>query len=86
MRFTRFPPFGFAWTRAGKMTVNPEQQKTLRRIVALRKRGLSFRRIGEKLDREGRGPALSPRWSIGMVASLLRRAPELTAEPARSLT
>jgi DNA invertase Pin-like site-specific DNA recombinase len=79
-KFSRFPPFGWRWTRDGKMREDPAQQHTLRRMKALRRRGLSHRAIGAKLDGEGRGPARAARWGLGMVRSLcIRHAPLTTA-------
>src|SRR5262245_13659437 len=45
LRFTLLAPFGFAWTRDGKMRRVPAQMATWARMKRLRSRGMSFRRI-----------------------------------------
>ena len=54
----------------------PEQLKTLKRMSALRSRGLSYARIGARLMKEGRPPARAKSWSVPVVRTLVLREAE----------
>ncbi|MFO0931129.1 MAG: recombinase family protein [Planctomycetota bacterium] len=74
LRFTLHPPYGWRFV-GGRMVADPAQQKTLVRMRTLRSRGETYRAIGARLLAEGRRPARAKAWSIGMVRSLVHRAP-----------
>lgn len=73
LRFSRHAPYGFAYER-GRMVAVPTEAATLRRMKALRQRGLTYRAIGEKLMKEGRRPRDAKRWSIPVVRTQILRA------------
>ena len=58
-RFSRFPPY---------------PQHFAERAAELRDRGMSYRKIGKRLDKEGYKTHLGGEWQAAMVRRLARRA------------
>ena len=69
-------PYGYDLTPAGLLIKNPTEQKVIRLIRRLNKRGYSLRGICSELDKEGhktkRG---NTRWHPQTVSSILKRGP-----------
>ena len=55
-RISGHAPYGWDFGRAGRLVRNTNEQKVIDRIRRLRSRGLSYRRIAVRLDREGIRP------------------------------
>lgn len=67
------PPFGYKVGSDGRSLVEHRgEQKTLRQILALRERGLSYQRIAEELTETGRA-ARGSRWHPTTVARIIKR-------------
>lgn len=49
-------PFGFDVTQTGKLIPNQSEQDALKLILRLQKRGVSLRKIGEELTKQGYSP------------------------------
>ncbi len=78
-RTSRFPPFGFEH-RNGRRVRVPTEQRLLRRILALRAKGLGSKRIARALNRAGRiNPRTGRPWNYGTVAAILRTAARRSA-------
>ena len=66
-------PFG--WDAIdGKLRRNGVEQKILRRVRALREKGLGYARVAEALNAEGHAPKRAAAWSAMSVRSVLRTA------------
>ncbi len=79
---SRFTPFGWRNREGGsenvkgdrsKLRRHTEEQRALRRIVALREDGLGARRIAKELAQDGPNPRSGRPWTPEGVASILRR-------------
>lgn len=72
-RISRHAPYGYQFDENNMVVAEPNEQKTLKRMKALRKKGLSLRAIAAKLDEEGRPPRMGKAWSAKVVMNVLRR-------------
>jgi len=59
--------------RAARLVPLSDEQRTIERMVRLRRRGRSLRQIAERLNREGVPAKQGRRWQHTAVASILRR-------------
>jgi hypothetical protein len=73
-RYSRFAPFGWRYEEDGRMVPVPAEQETLKRVMVLRKRGLTFRAIGDRLTKEGRHPSRALLWAAPVVRALVLRS------------
>lgn len=64
------PPYGFRASR-GSLVEIPEEQAVIARVRELRKKGSSFRAIGERLEADGFSPRTGSRWHPTTVARLV---------------
>ena len=68
-------PFGFTVGDDGKTLLpSPTEQKTIRKMVALRRRGLSLRAVAAELNRRGFKTRRGTHWRNQYVGSILRSA------------
>jgi DNA invertase Pin-like site-specific DNA recombinase len=73
------PPFGFK-AEGGGLVEEPEEQKALKRIRQLARRGASLRTIAQTLESEGYHPKRSSRWHPETLRLILGR---LDLNPSR---
>ena len=81
-RVSRHLPYG--WNLAGNgVDLEPvaDEQRTLERMVDLRRRGLSFRQIAGALDADGVRPKRGRRWYASSVRAILDRQGALNPRP-----
>ena len=73
-RISRQPPYGWPFTRDRKHLVpEPSEQATVRLAQQLRRRGLSFRRIAQRLTKRGHTPRTAARWHPQTISSIITR-------------
>ena len=79
---SRFTPFGWRTSCGGtenkagdraQLVADAGEQAALRRLVALRRKGLGARRISSALNRQGANPRSGRAWTPTSVAAILRR-------------
>lgn len=67
------PPYGYKVAADGRSLVeHRDEQRTVKRIAKLRKQGLSYQRIAQTLDEEGR-PSRGSKWHPTTVARIVKR-------------
>lgn len=64
------PPYGYR-TDGGSLVAVPEEQRAIKLARRLRKRGLSYRQIADRLEAEGLLPRSGGRWHPPMVSRLV---------------
>ena len=64
------PLYGYRASRGALVKV-PEEQAIIEKVKALRKKGLSFREIGGRLDADGDAPRTGSHWHPTMVARVV---------------
>ena len=64
------PRYGYR-AEAGSLVAVPEEQRAIRLAERLRKQGLSYRQIAERLEAEGLVPRSGGRWHPPMVSRLV---------------
>ena len=64
------PPYGFR-AESGSLVAVPEEQQAITLATRLRKNGLSYRQIGQRLHAEGLHPRSGGRWHPPMVSRLV---------------
>ena len=70
------PPYGYRAERGSKvLAVHDEEARTVRRIFALRRRGLSPYRIADALNREGRPARQGGTWTARLIYNIVKRKP-----------
>lgn len=68
------PPYGWAAVR-GELVKVPEEQRAIRLMCRLRDGGMSYRQIGDELERRGiRSDAPHGRWRPGTILAIIKRA------------
>jgi DNA invertase Pin-like site-specific DNA recombinase len=72
-RISGHAPFGWDFGAGGRLVKNPREQQTIARVRRLRAKGLSYRGIARRLDREGIRPKRGQRWAHTTVKSVLLR-------------
>ncbi len=72
------PPFGYR-ANGGSLVAVPEEQKAIKLAKRLKKKGLSYRQIGERLQAEGAYPRSGGRWHPSMVSRLVNGQPPKSA-------
>jgi hypothetical protein len=78
LRVSRWPPFGFTFDKNGRTRPVPSQQETLKRMMTLRRRGLSYAEIGrgccarggDRRERRGGGSARCGTCCVGTTRPL----------------
>lgn len=67
------PPYGYAAIR-GQLVKIPDQQNIIRRMIKLRRDGLSYRQIGAELERQGyRSPSPHGKWRPDTIRGIILR-------------
>jgi DNA invertase Pin-like site-specific DNA recombinase len=75
-RISGHAPFGWNFGRGGRLVANAREQQIIARVRRLRAKGLSYRGIATRLEREGIRPKRGRRWAHTTVKSILvRKAP-----------
>ena len=64
------PPYGFR-AESGSLVAVPEEQEAITLATRLRKNGLSYRQIGQRLHAEGLHPRSGGKWHPPMVSRLV---------------
>jgi DNA invertase Pin-like site-specific DNA recombinase len=72
-RISGYAPYGWDFTRGGRLVRNHQEQRIIGRIRRLRAGGLSYREIALRLDRDGVRPKRSKRWIHTTVMNVLQR-------------
>ena len=68
------PPYGFR-AEGGELVAAPEEHEAIKLAKRLRKRGLSYREIADRLQAEGLHPRSGGRWHPPMVSRLVNGPP-----------
>lgn len=66
------PPLGYK-AQDGSLIADASEQRTVERIIALRREGQSLRAIASTLDQEGHMPKRAAQWHPQTLAAILRR-------------
>ena len=73
-RISRQPPYGWRFSRSRKHLVpEPREQPIVRLAQQLRRRGLSLRRIAQRLAKRGYRPRAAAHWHPQTIASITKR-------------
>jgi DNA invertase Pin-like site-specific DNA recombinase len=72
-RISGYAPYGWDFAGGGRLVRNAQEQTIIGRIRRLRARGLSYRQIAMRLDRDGVRPKRSKRWIHTTVMNVLQR-------------
>lgn len=80
MAQNRYLPYGYKIEK-GKMTIEPQEAETIRKIYSLYAQGLSYQKIAEQLTESGVRYMLDkPQWNKNMVARILQNQSYLGTE------
>ena len=72
-RISGYAPFGWDFGADGRLIANIREQKIIAYLRHLQAKGLSYRGIAARLDREGILPKRGKRWAHTTVKSVLLR-------------
>ena len=73
-RISGHEPYGWRFTRAGRLVTNAKEQRVVRWILRLHKRGESLRGIAKRLNDRGIQPKRATCWLHSSVLRIVKRA------------